>query len=665
MTTIQTNSKLEFSPSSTTSHLESFKQCLGIVPAPSTLLLKELDSQKSLSDSTLLKIVAFLADHPHTKLEQTLKEKLAKTPPSETLAKVKTVCRAGLLKNHLQMVEVCKRIVSLDQLKSAFNCFDPMATAQRESSIIPARVRTTKKISDTAIQNWHKYSNIFGKAIHWAQTMLAGVVIALVTALSYPVYNQLSTFSAIEGYLKNCSSIINGFTKLTTSYLGFFATKEKAALAGVVILISATLINYIHKRFRLGVPEQIDGQRYFKNTRIEVQNGQILKMKGRHEEKEHVKTAWNVPPKEKFRIVLLVGPKGCGKSEFVNGLAWESVKDPDSFVFGKTIFTINMINLVKGGVHYLNEVFTNIKGCEDDIVLFFDEGHTAGSEKGKIGPVLENLKTTLLDKNIRAILATTPKEYEDNIQHNEAFVDRCSKVDFKEMTDVESKKILKSKVELDVDREIEVDADTYDAMLLVASRNPARYNPRKVIDLYKDIRSYVYGWKPKKLSQELERQTTKRDDLDAQCKKANHDPKWSDSREGIALLDELKEQENKVQESTQKLKTQKADLDKIARLRSLGPQYRKQYNEVVHRLIAEKKEELLKEFLYLKHVLRPALQDTLESAAQSMTKLYEEELPLKIDAALIKKLYPDAFSTPEDSSTAQSKDPLENKTSSA
>ncbi len=652
MTAIRTNSELKLPLGLTTSYLESFKHSLGIVPAPSTLLLEELNSQESLCDSTLLKVVTFLADHPHTKLEQVLKEKLAKTTPSQTLVKVKSVCIKGLRENRLKMLEVCKRILSLDQLKSAFNCFDPTTTAQRESSIIPAPTRTIKKISDTAIQNWHKYSSIFGKTIHWAQTMLVGIIMALVTALTYPVYNQLLTLAAIEGYLKNCSSIFNGFTKLTTSYLGFFATKEKAALAGIVILISAVAINYIHKRFRLGIPEQIDKKEYFQNTSLEAQNGKLTKMKGRQAEKKQVKRAWNVAPNEKFRIALLIGPPGCGKSEFVNGLAWESVKDPDSFVFGKTIFTVNMIDLVKEGTYYLNGVLATIIGYEDDIVLFFDEGHSAGSEKGKIGPVLENLKTTLLNKNIRAIIATTEKEFEDNIAHNKPFVDRCLKVDFKEMPDVESKKILKDKVESDVDRVIEVNANTYDALLKVAASDPERYNPRKVIDLHKDVRSYVYGWEPEKLSQQLEQQTTERDDLAAQCKTANNDPNWSDSQEGILLLTKLKEKELKVQESTQALKTQKSDLDRIARLRRLGPQYRKQYNEVVHQLVAEEKpkEELLKEFLYLKHVVRPALQATLELAAKNMTKVYKEEIPLKIDAALIKKLYPDAF---KDSSIAK------------
>jgi ATP-dependent Clp protease ATP-binding subunit ClpA len=56
-------------------------------------------------------------------------------------------------------------------------------------------------------------------------------------------------------------------------------------------------------------------------------------------------------------------------------------------------------------------------------------------------------------------LGTTNKEFKDNIEHNEAFVDRCKKVDFIELSDADSKKILQDKVELDQERTIEIDAE--------------------------------------------------------------------------------------------------------------------------------------------------------------------------------------------------------------
>ncbi len=651
MTTIQTNNENLLLSRFTTSYLESFEKNLENATAAS--LLEELTNEDALLDSTLLKVVAFLADHPHTKLEQALKEKMTKADDSETVSNVRSVSSFSFLTNRLKMLEVCKRIVSLDQLKKGLDIKSAMAIAKREAPIIPKPTRTIQKISDSANQNWHQYSSVFGKAVHWLHNVIFGILSTTGTTLLSPILNPPSSIMTMQGYFSNYSTIINTFIYLATSYIAFFTTMKKAAFVGAAILIAVISIGYFDKQFRLGIPEQIDKIGIFKNITVEAQNNKIKKMKGRLEEKEQVKTAWNVAPTEKFRIALLVGPPGCGKTEFVKGLAWESVNDPESFVYGKKVYMVNTNTLTSHGTHYLNQVLADLAGYEDDVVLFFDEGHSAGGQAGQTGSLIESLKTTLLEKNVRAILASTEKEFNDFIAHNQPFVERCTKVTFQELPDDQSKKILEDKVELDVDRVIEVDADAYDALLTTAKADTIRCNPRKVIDLHKDVRSFVYSWAPKKLSQQLDQLITKKDDLEAQCKTANNDPLWSNSSDGIKMLDDLATKKEAIEKLTKKLKTQKSDMSRIARLRSLGPEYRKHYNEVVHQVIAEKdstaRDELLKEFLYLKHVLRPALLSTLEFAAANLSKDYKEELPLKIDAALIEKLYP--IDSPKDPAT--------------
>jgi hypothetical protein len=122
------------------------------------------------------------------------------------------------------MLEVCKRIISLNQLKSGLNIEDAMAIAERESSITPAPTRTIEVISDTAIQNWHQYSGIFGKIIHWIQTMIVGTFTSIGDAILSPVNNPPTSFMAMQGFCNNYRSIINGFVYLTTSYLALFTS---------------------------------------------------------------------------------------------------------------------------------------------------------------------------------------------------------------------------------------------------------------------------------------------------------------------------------------------------------------------------------------------------------------------------------------------------------
>lgn len=377
MTTFQINNGLTLLSCESTSYFQSLKHRFWS-SSPSALLLQELKDNDSISYPTLLKVVAFLADHPHSQLEQALKEKMSSETPTTTLLNIQSVSMFSLLHGRLKMLDVCQRIVSLDQLRSGLNVEDARAVAKREAPITPKPVRKIEKISDTVVQNWHKYSGIFGKIVNCFQTMIMGTFATVGVAILSPLDNPPANIMEIQVVFQVYHYLIESFTYVTTSYLNFFPTRKMAAQAGILILISAIAINYIHKQFHLGVPEKIDKRNYFQNTSFDAQNGKIKQMKGRQAEREQVKTAFNVAPGENFRFALLVGPTGCGKTEFVKGLAWESVNDPNSFVFRKKFFTINTIKLVQEGERYFDKVLNTIEGHEDDIVLFFDEGHSAG-----------------------------------------------------------------------------------------------------------------------------------------------------------------------------------------------------------------------------------------------------------------------------------------------
>ncbi len=637
----------------TISWTQSFKEYLGIAPSPSASLIKKMDvGGECLSLDTFIDVIAYLADHPHAKLEEMVKTKFAQIPCRDgQVFSLQFITKFSVSNDRLKMLDVCQRILSLDQLKKILGKedLDIAALAKREARIVPKPQRNIEKISGSLSQYWQQHSYIFGKIIHCFHFIVIGSLASILRMFTTPLKSPPSVFE-MKNYFEVYHGLIKSTSYLSTSYLKFFSSTQKAAGVGVLIAASTIGLHFTHQKFRLGIPEKIDKKEQFEDLTIEVQNGKIQKMIGRQEEKETLQTGWTVPPGQKFRIGFLIGEPGCGKTEFVKGLAWESVHDPNSFVYKKKIYMINTIQAVNEGTYYMDQVLNNLAGHEDDVVLFFDEGHSAGGQQGKIAPLMEFLKTKILAKNIRCLFATTEKEYADNIEHNAAFVDRCEEIRFGNMHDLDATEILKKIVQLDVERIVEVDPNAYPEILFVSKVHPkykSRQTPRKAIDLYKDLRSYVFCWTPKKLKSALAALTKKRDNLLARSLAANNDPDWSSSTEGIEAFDQLQEWDDEIEKLTETVRFQTLAHKKIARLRILEPQYRKRYYEVLHTIADPKDsssnkktaENTHKEFLYLKHILRPSLKQNLLDEADTFKLNFDEEIPLQIDAALIKNIH--------------------------
>ncbi len=634
-----------------TSYYQYFKQRLGLAPLTSDLLLKELESNPN-SQSTLCRVVAFLTHRSHFGLEQALKDKIAEKPTSQMITDLQSVAKFSLETGRLKMIEVCKRIVALDQLKSGSNVANVQAIAKIEAQFISQPPRIIEKISDSVWEYWYRYSSIFGKIIHCLDTVAVGTLTTIAFSVISPLNSPPTNILEVQGSFDVFRYLTHSFFTFKDAYLNLFSTKKKAAQVGLMILIGLIGIHYIHNRLRLGIPTKLDKYGYFRDLTPDVKDGTIKQMKGRSAEKTTAATAWATLQGENIRIVLPVGPTGCGKTEFVKGLAWESVNDPKSFVYGKRIFAVNTIQLAQKDTRYMDDVFKLIAGHENDIVLFFDEAHSAGSQKGKLPWLLEYLKTKIPEKRIRCIFATTEEEYADMMAHNKAFVDRCTYIPFKELPDLGVKNILNDMVKFDEERINEVDPAIYDLLLYVSHTDKTRYNPRKVIDLYKNVRSYVDGWKPERLKNEIETLEAEKDDFKAVCTTAlDNDEKWSNSPAGEKALLSLELMKQQITEKNKQLTGQNLELQKIARLQALQPQYRKRYNELLH-VIADQKEDIKdskesekaqKEFLYLKYILRPALQENIQNEARKFQETYKETIPLKIDAALIKNQFPDVF----------------------
>ena len=81
--------------------------------------------------------------------------------------------------------------------------------------------------------------------------------------------------------------------------------------------------------------------------------------------------------------------------------------------------------------------------------------------------------------------------------------------------------------------------------------------------------------------------------------------------------------------------TQRAVFETIARLRSLEPIYTRREYEMIHYLTKSTSEAAQKTYLFMQFVLLPQLRAMFEEEAKKLG----EEMPLRVDAAIVNQLF--------------------------
>lgn len=308
--------------------------------------------------------------------------------------------------------------------------------------------------------------------------------------------------------------------------------------------------------------------RYTFDLTNQAREGDLDPVIGREEE---IRRLMQVLSRRRKNNPVLIGEAGVGKTAIAEGLAQRIVRGevPESLK-DRRIISLDLGSLI-AGTRYRGEFESRIKALLKEVkkageyILFIDELHTivgAGAAEGAVD-ASNLLKPALARGELRAIGATTLKEYQKYIEKDTALERRFQPIHVEEPSISETVDILrglKEKYELHHGVEISDDA-LKEAATLAARHISDRFLPDKAVDLMDEAASALrleMESMPKDL--EVLRAKIQRLEVERQALKSEGEDRENVEKE----LGEIKEEFNKLNSRWQ---TEKEAIDEIKRSR--------------------------------------------------------------------------------------------------